>query len=217
MTIHSKKWIALAIGLSGAAAIGVVAIRRARRSLAHPRPITAVVTIKKPTRAVYELFRDFSRLPEFMTYLDKVEDNGELSTWTAILPVLGRVSWKARIIDDIPGKLLSWRSEPGSLVRTRGRVTFTRAPGRESTEVRVEMELGVPGKQPSAAVARWFASPEIKGDLRRLKQVLETGEVLRSDASAHSRPHPAQPANDAKRAPDFFIPHNPNVEKEVAS
>jgi uncharacterized membrane protein len=217
MTIHSKKWIALAIGLGGAAAIGVVAVRRTRRSLAYPRPITAVVTIKKPPRAVYELFRDFSRLPEFMTYLEKVQENGELSTWTAVLPVLGKVSWKARIIDDIPGQLLSWRSEPGSSVQTRGRVTFTTAPGRESTEVRVEMQLGFLGRPPSAALARWLASPEVKGDLRRLKQVLETGEVLRSDASAHARPHPAQPAHDAKRAPDFFIPHNPNVEKEVAS
>ncbi|MGH9886970.1 MAG: SRPBCC family protein [bacterium] len=185
--------------------------------MVHTRPVTATVTIKHPPRAVYELFRDFSRLPEFMTYLDSVKEDGELSTWTAKLPVVGKVSWKARIIEDVPGELLAWRSEPGSLVRTRGRVTFTKAPGRESTEVRVEMELGVLGRRPTGALARWFASPEVKGDLRRLKQVLETGEVLRSDASAHVRPHAAQPAGDARPAPDFFIPHNPNVRKEVVS
>jgi uncharacterized membrane protein len=215
MMLHNKTWLAL--GLGGAAVIGVFALRRLRRRGAHASPVTATVTIKQPPRAVYELFRDFSRLPEFMTYLDRVEEDGQLSTWTATLPVLGKVSWKARIVDDVPGELLAWRSEPGSLVRTHGRVTFTKAPGRESTEVRVEMELGVLGKRPSSVLARWLAAPEVKGDLRRFKQVLETGEVLRSDASAHVRPHAAQPAKDAKPAPEFFIPHNPNVQKEVAS
>ena len=53
--------------------------------------------------------------------------------------------------------------------------------------------------------------------LKRIVSAFETGEVLRSDASAHDRPHAAQPANDAKPAPDFFIPHNPNVQKGVVS
>jgi len=61
------------------------------------------------------------------------------------------------------------------------------------TEVRVEMQLGLPGIKPSTGIARLFTRAQIKGDLRRLKQVLETGEVLLSDASAHRRPHPAQP------------------------
>jgi len=32
------------------------------------------------------------------------------------------------------------------------------------------------------------------GDLRRIKQILETGEVVISDASAHTLPHPARPS-----------------------
>jgi hypothetical protein len=33
----------------------------------------------------------------------------------------------------------------------------------------------------------------VKSDLRRFKQVMETGEVVHSDSSIHSGPHPARP------------------------
>jgi len=202
------RHVLYAVGGAGAVALGVFAIMRTRRAISHVSPITGTVTINRPPREVYELWRDFSRLPEFMSYLDKVEEDGERSTWTADLPIVGKMTWHAQIVDDVPGSLLSWKADRG----ISGRVTFTRAPGRDSTEVRVEMKVAG-----SRALARIFAAPEVKGDLRRLKQVLETGEVLRSDASAHVKPHAAQPAADAKPAPDFFIPHVPNAEKGAAS
>ena len=105
----------------------------------------------------------------------------------------GTVAWDAKLTEDRPGEALAWQSIEGSLIRTRGRVTFARAPGRDMTEVRVEMQLGVLGINPGTGIARLFTRSQIKGDLRRLKQVLETGEVLISDASAHRRPHSAQP------------------------
>ena len=39
--------------------------------------------------------------------------------------------------------------------------------------------------QVAAPLGKMIAGAEAKGDLRRLKQVLETGEVVRSDASIH--------------------------------
>ncbi|HEY1815581.1 MAG TPA: SRPBCC family protein [Kofleriaceae bacterium] len=200
------------VGGASAVALGVFAIRRVRHAISHVSPVTATVTVNRPPREVYELLRDFSRLPEFMTYLDKVEESGEESTWTAKLPVFGNVMWKARIVDDQPGRLIAWESASGGRVRVSGRVTFETAPGRDSTEVRVEMKLGE-----SRARARIAAAWAVKGDLRRLKCVLETGEVLRSDASAHVKPHAAQPATDAMAAPDFFIPHVANVDKGAVS
>jgi uncharacterized membrane protein len=168
------------------------------RRKAHARrvaPVTAQVTINKPPREVYEFFRKLDQLPRFMEYLVSVEQHANRrSTWTAVLPVGGTVSWDAEITEERPGEVLSWRSIEGSPIQTRGRVTFTRAPGRDMTEVRVELQLGVLGRGPSAGLARWFARPQVRADLRRLKQVLETGEVLYSDASVHRLPHAAQPA-----------------------
>ena len=217
ITSSPARKLALALGVGGIGALGFLAVRRMRRAISHIGPVTASVTVNKPPRDVYEFFRDFSRLPEFMDYLDSVVEDGEASTWTANLPVAGKVTWTADIVDDVPGKLISWQSRPGSAVQTRGRVTFTKAPGREMTEVRVEMQLGALGKRPSAAIARLFAEPQVKGDMRRFKQVLETGEVLRSDASAHRKPHPAQPSLDAKPAPPLFIPHPATAVKGAAS
>jgi hypothetical protein len=36
-------------------------------------------------------------------------------------------------------------------------------------------------------------SRQVDGDLRRFKQIMETGEVVHSDASIHTTPHPARP------------------------
>lgn len=184
------------------AGLGYLVATRTKRAISHIGPLTATVTINKTPQEVYDFFRDFSQLPTFMTYLDKVEEFGSTSTWTALG---GHVTWKAEITDDQPGKRIAWQSVEASPIKTSGIVTFERAPGRDACEVRVQMQLGIGAVKPSRVLARFLATPEVKGDLRRLKQVLETGEVLRSDASAHKKPYPAQPSNDAEPAPPMFI------------
>lgn len=192
--------------------IGAVGLSRARA--AASRPVVYAVTINKPPAEVYAFYRRFSQLPLFMDYLESVtEYDARRSRWVAKLPLGKTVSWEAEITDDIPGQLIAWQSTEGSRVRMRGRVSFAQAPGRSATEVRVEMVLGFSGKQPSAMLAKLFAQPQIKGDLRRLKQVMETGEVLFSDASEFTRPHPAQPAPEVMRRPQIFIPNPPTAEK----
>jgi uncharacterized membrane protein len=120
------------------------------------------------------------------------------SQWTARLPVGGTVRWQATITRDLPGQMLAWQAE-GAGLEHEGTVRFDRAPGRDSTEVRVSMFLGVGGVGPSSTLAKLLTKPQVKGDLRRLKQVLETGEVIYSDASAHRGRHPAQPSPEGAR------------------
>jgi uncharacterized membrane protein len=81
-------------------------------------------------------------------------------------------------------------------------VRFDRAPGGRGTEVRVEVVYNPPGGALGAGIAKLFGeAPEqqIKGDLRRLKQVLEVGEVVHSESSIHSGPHPAQPPTENQK------------------
>jgi uncharacterized membrane protein len=190
--LQTTKRVAIPIGaIAGVALLGFVVARRRRGSVS---PVIATVTINKPPEEVYAFFRTFEQLPRFMDYLESVEQIDEtLSRWTAKLPGGRTVSWEAELIEDRPGELLAWQSLQRSPIQTRGRVTFTKTPGRNMTEVRVEMELGVTRIGTRRSFARWFAKSQIKGDLSRLKQVLETGEVLRSDASVFGKPHPAQP------------------------
>ncbi len=189
--------------VSGVTALDIVASLRAHKMKVYPnRPVLFSVTINKPTQAVYERFRDFARLPELMDYLESVTVDGTRSHWVA--KPLGdnapSVSWDAEITEDLPGRVIAWKTVDAP-VEVSGRVTFATAPGSEATEVRVEMELG----KGHATLTKLFAKPQIKGDLRRFKQVMETGEVLLSDATVTRKPHPAQPSE-----PDV-IAKNPHV------
>jgi len=211
---HPLRWASLGLGLAGAGAVAYVLYTRARR--AKSRPITATVTINKPAREVYEYFRDYARLPVFMTYLESVEVIGPgLTRWTAKPLGTGpAVTWEAETLTDVPGQLLAWQTRADSTIQTRGRVEFSAAPGRiDVTEVRTEIQVGL-GKLPASRVlARLFAAPQVKGDMLRFKQVMETGEVLRSDASAHIRPHPAQPSRDPQPPPPVAMATPPTAVK----
>ena len=204
--------------VTGATALDVIAARGVKRAYdAANQPVIYSVTINKPTREVYAFYRQLSQLPRFMDYLESVvEQDARRSHWVAKLPV-GKISWDAEIVDDVPGERISWQTVEGSPIHMRGAVTFTKTPGRDMTEVRVEMQLGFTGKAPSTTLAKVFAKPQIKGDLRRLKQVLETGEVLYSDASQHRRPHAAQPSEHIERKPEIYVPTTPTAQKGISA
>jgi len=212
---RTARLLGAALAVAGVAAVDMWAARRAGRARSTA-PVTYAVTVNKTPEEAYAFWRKLAQLPLFMDYLESVTEHGETSHWVAKLSVGCTVEWDAKLTQDRPGKLIAWQSVAGSPIATRGRVTFTKTPGREMTEVRVEMQLGIAGSAPSAALAKLFAKPEVKGDLRRFKEVIETGEVLYSDATQHALPHPAQPSEPGQGArPQVFIPTPPTAEKGV--
>jgi len=211
----TARLVGAALAVAGVTAIDLWAARRAGQARSTA-PVTYAVTVNKTPEQTYAFWRKLSQLPLFMDYLESVTEHGDTSHWVARLPTGGTVEWDAKLTQDRPGKLIAWQSVAGSPIATRGRVTFTKTPGRDMTEVRVELQLGIAGSAPSAALAKLFAKPEVKGDLRRFKEVIETGEVLYSDASQHALPHPAQPSEPGEGArPQVFIPTPPTAEKGV--
>jgi len=168
--------------------------------------LTGSTTISRPPSEVYDFFSDFQKLPTFMAHLDEVQPLGETkSRWTASAPFGRDVTWDAETVDAVPGRRLAWRSLEGAEVANRGEVTFDEAPGGRGTELRVRIEYDVPAGALGSAVARFFGEEphqQVDDDLRRLKQVLETGEVVRSEGAPggkrarHEFPQrPAQPLN----------------------
>ena len=84
----------------------------------------------------------------------------------------------------------------GAAVPNTGFVKFTPAP-HGGTAVLVDLRYQPPGGRLATLVAKLFGDqPDIQvgSDLRRLKQVLEVGEVVHSDATVLGKPHPARPA-----------------------
>jgi uncharacterized membrane protein len=165
------------------AAIGRDTAKDTREALAGPKGVVveASITIYRPVQEVYAYWRQFENLPRFMSHLLEVQDLGDgRSRWTAEGPLGVPVSWEAEIINDVPPALISWRTVGDSDVVSAGSVRFRPAGGDHGTEVHVKLQYDPPAGKVGATVAWLFgadAQTEIEEDLRRFKQLLETGEV----------------------------------------
>jgi uncharacterized membrane protein len=186
-SLNKTRTFGAIAAVAGVAVIDAYAgVRRQRRMLGEP--IRQAITINKQPDEIYALWRNFEQLPRFMTWVESVQDlGGGRSHWKVKTPAGVSIEYDAEIVEDVPGHRIAWRSLPGATVPNSGQVTFIAAPGNRGTEVIVDMQVAAP-------LGKTIAGSEAKGDLRRLKQVLETGEIMRSDASIHRGPHPAQPS-----------------------
>jgi uncharacterized membrane protein len=166
--------------------------------------VKQVITINCSPEVAYRFWRDFENLPRFMHHLEAVQVLDPLrSHWKAKAPAGTTVEWDAEIIEDRQNQAIAWRSLEGASVENAGVVRFTPAPGGRGTEVRVELRYNPPGGPIGAAVAKLFGEEprqQVSDDLRAFKQMLEIGEIVRSDASIHGKPHPAQPPGEAVEA-----------------
>jgi uncharacterized membrane protein len=128
------------------------------------------------------------------------------SHWATRAPV-GKdatIEWDAEITEDRRNEMIAWRSLPGALVPNRGAVTFAPAPDNRGCEVRVDMAYEIPGGPVGELAAKLLGEDpkrQVYDDLRALKQVLETGEILYSNSSVHGRPHPATTVGQAEARP----------------
>lgn len=157
-----------------------------------------VVTVNRSPEEVYGFWRDFGNLPSFMKHLESVQvTDDRQSHWKAKGPAGTTFEWDAEMVEDQPNSLIAWRSLEGAEVDNSGSVRFERGSGGRGTVVRVEIEYSPPGGAIGANVAKLFGEEpgqQIDDDLRLFKQIMETGEVVKSDASVHPGMHAAQPA-----------------------
>ena len=168
------------------------------------------ITVNRPPEEVYAFWRNFENLPRFMQHLDEVRVlDGRRSHWTARAPAGTSVSWDAETTDDRPNELIAWRSAEGADVPNEGEVRFVRAAGGRGTEVHVRLRYEPPAGKLGALVAKLFGeepTQQVAGDLRRFKQVLETGEVVYSDATVRRGTHPARPSAERQLPREDYDP-----------
>ncbi|WP_406815051.1 SRPBCC family protein [Mycobacterium sp. M23085] len=206
-----------ALGLVGITAVDVFAAVRAQRDgdgqhSVQPgqRDLRAAVTVWRKPEEVYSFWRNFENLPSFMYHLKSVSVGPDgRSHWVANAPLGAQVQWDAEVTEDVPNQRIAWKSVAGAQIDNRGRVEFSPSPDGQGTEIRVTMSYAIPGGTLGKAVATLLGeSPEqqVNDDLRRLKQLLETGGVVRSNGSPegtaavrqlHQRP--AQPKQAASK------------------
>ena len=165
------------MAVAGVTALDVLVGARLRRAGNASIETRRSLAVNKPRSEVSRAWRDFRNFPRFMRHLESVHETGDgRSHWVAKGPLDARIEWDAEMTEDQPDSRIAWRSVSGADVDNAGTVEFLDAPG------------GAVG----AAVAKLFGEEpgqQVAGDLRRLKQILETGEIATSRGpSARTRP-----------------------------
>jgi uncharacterized membrane protein len=149
------------------------------------------IIINRTPQDVYNFWHDFEKLPRFMSYLQSVRTTGDRqSHWIARAPGDVPVEWDAEVVDDVPGQRISWQSLPSSSVNNSGSVEFEEAPNGRGTFVHVQIDFGNTAHALGAAIAALMGKhPEqiVNKDLRRLKALLETGEILTTEGQPSGR------------------------------
>lgn len=178
---------------------------KADRAEPHDAVATRAVTIGKTREEIYAFWRDVKNLSRVMENLKQIDDLGSgRSHWVVKAPAGHTVEWDARITEDEPGRRIAWTSEEGAQVKNHGVVEFRDAPGDRGCEVHARIVYEPPGGALGKLIASLFQTEpglQAKRDLRRLKMLLETGEVATSDyPDAAPRYKRADASDEAKAA-----------------
>jgi uncharacterized membrane protein len=162
------------------------ALDTAAEAEAETKPsIHTALTIDKPRAELYAFWRRLENLPRFMKNLTEVTDLGNgRSHWVGKSALGLKAQWDAEIVEEREGQFLSWRSLPGSMISNAGTVSFEESPNGRGTIVRVTMDVGT-GLGKVASKLGGANQQEVREDLRRFKELMETGEVATTDGQPH--------------------------------
>jgi uncharacterized membrane protein len=146
--------------------------------------VERAVTVEADRHALYAFWRDFENLPRFMEHLVSVRaESPTRSHWMAKGPAGSTVEWHAELVNDIPDTLIAWKSAPGAEVPNAGSVHFADAYGGRGTIVKVVMDVEPPVGKLGFVMAKLFGEDpdrQVREDLRKFKQLVETGEITTS-------------------------------------
>jgi short-subunit dehydrogenase/uncharacterized membrane protein len=149
--------------------------------IANEKHIETSITIDKTPEELYRFWREFKNLPLFMKNLKAVTElDGQRSHWVATGLGGSTVEWDAEIINEKENELIAWRSLENADVVNAGSVRFQRGPEGHGTFIRVTLNYNPPAGRVGTSLAKLFGGEPaqlIKDDLRRLKQLMETGEI----------------------------------------
>ncbi|WP_333571554.1 SRPBCC family protein [Sphingomonas sp.] len=152
--------------------------------------VARAVTINRPREELYAFWRDFSNLPSVLDNVVRIDVlDRERSHWVVKSPGGGIVEWDSRITEDRDGERIAWASEEGADIPNSGCIEFRDAGGR-GTVVVATINYDQPFGTLGRVISRIFQrEPKMQAqrDLRRFKQLMETGEVATSSWTKQQR------------------------------
>ncbi|MDB5686743.1 MAG: cyclase [Rhizorhabdus sp.] len=146
--------------------------------------IGRTVTINRPRQELFDYWRDFANLATFMDNVERVDVlDDKRSHWVVSAPAGRTVEWDSLITEEVPGEMIAWASTEGADIPNSGRIDFRDAQGGRGTIVTATILYDPPGGVVGKVIAKLFQrEPAIQArrDLRRFKQLMETGEIATS-------------------------------------
>lgn len=183
-----------ASAVAGVTAVDIYATQRLRQIDSVHEPVEAVVrsvTINAAPEVLYRFWRTLENFPRFMRHLEEVRQTSErTSHWIAKAPAGQSVEWDAEIVADELNSRIAWRTLPDSEIEHEGIVSFEPAPGGRGTIVRVSLTYIPPAGKVGVRIAKLFGEEpgvQIDDDLRRMKQLIETGEIATTEGQSSGR------------------------------
>jgi uncharacterized membrane protein len=155
--------------------------RQTRRAPAAGPERRRVVDIQKsiriaaPVADVFGFWDSYENFPLFLASVREVEDlGGGRSRWIVRGPAGEPIEWETVLTERRPGRLIAWRSEPGSMLAHAGAIRFTPEQGGTRVDLRLCYQPP-PGGAGRAVTALLGTDPRarLNEDLERLKAVLE--------------------------------------------
>lgn len=142
------------------------------------------ITIAQPVETVFAFWRNLASIGTATRDRISVEAIDDLRTRWRVrarpdAPPL--VEWTAELINEVPEKVLGWRTTTDADVVSAGSVNFMQAPGNQGTEVRVHLQYAPPlGRVGAAAAALSGHAPAalVREALRDIKRYLEIGHSV---------------------------------------
>lgn len=160
--------------------------------------VTKSVTINKSQQELYDFWRNFENLPQFMSHLESVKKiDNKRSHWKAKAPFGSSVEWEAEVTSDQPNERIGWKSVEGSDIPNSGVVEFLPTSTR-GTEVKVVLTYEPPAGKIGSLIAKLFGeepSQQVADDLRRFKRLMESGAIITVEGQSSGRKAEAKSAS----------------------
>lgn len=152
-----------------------------------PHEVRETVEVTASPEEAYKMWSRFEDFPRFMTNVIEVRKTGDrTSHWVVEGPLGQRIEWDAETTADEPGAFIAWRSTTAD-INNSGEVRFERTP--RGTRILLVMTFEPAVGPIGAVVARVTGSaPQslVRQDLRRFKQLIESGEIAPTLRRAHA-------------------------------
>ncbi len=141
------------------------------------------MNVGRPVETVFEAWSNLERLPQWISFVKRVERAGNTTRWT--VEIDGReIRWDAEIAQVVSHQSIGWKSLSGP--KHTGRITF--APLGDQTVVHVIMNYAPPmGKIVAAFPLEIHLAEWIERALREFKAALEQEPYEKTGTSSFRR------------------------------